>query len=52
MPETIEVTEPVAAPVGDVVPLVQEPVVPVSVEGLQATTHDVTAEASSAAGLR
>jgi uncharacterized protein YdcH (DUF465 family) len=50
MPETIEVTEPVAAPVGDLVPLVQEPVVPVSVEGLQATTHDVTAEASSAAG--
>lgn len=50
MPETIEVIEPIAAPVADVVPLVQEPVAPVSVEGLQATTHDVTAEATSAAG--
>jgi hypothetical protein len=50
MPETIEVTEPVSAPVGDVVPLVQEPVAPINVEALQATTHDVKAEATSAAG--
>ena len=49
MPETIEVTEPIGSPVGDVVPLIQEPVAPVSVEGLQATTHDVKAEATSAA---